>query len=67
VTLDELLALRVRSRRARAGWLRIEEAAVELGDEELDLRIATVRLAMLDVTDRIEQLVAPDLGLEVVG
>lgn len=64
MTLDELLALRARIRRARAGWLRIENAIVELGDEELDSRIAIARLAILDVADRVDQLLAPDLDFD---
>jgi hypothetical protein len=67
MTLDERLALRARTRRARAGWLRLEEEAVELGDEELDSRVAIARLAILDVADRLEQLCGlHDLGLDEV-
>jgi hypothetical protein len=53
--VDERLELRARLVRARRGWLRIEDDAAGL-DEELDARVAIARLAILDVVDRVDQL-----------
>jgi hypothetical protein len=57
LTLDEQLQIRAALARARHVWLGIEETAVELGDEELDSRVAIARLAILDAADRLDQLI----------
>jgi hypothetical protein len=41
---------------ARRAWLEVERLAAELGDDELYLDVAAVRLAILGAKDRADQL-----------
>jgi len=41
----------------RLQWRAFEALAGALFDDELDLRVAATRLAMLDVADRLDELV----------
>jgi hypothetical protein len=54
--LDLTLELHGRWADTRACWLDLERLAGLLDDEELNGRVACARLAMLDVRDRLEQL-----------
>jgi hypothetical protein len=54
--LARILELAVRAGAARHDWRAIELDADRLHDDELDLRIDAVRLNVLDVVDRLDEL-----------
>jgi len=65
MTLEEHFELELAIRKARLAWRLVEEAAGELGDEELTLEVYTARAGILGSADRLDQLLAElpvDLG-----
>lgn len=54
--LGRILELGARVAAARGEWRALELEAAELSDDELDLRVDAVRLATLDVVDRLDEL-----------
>jgi hypothetical protein len=62
--LERILELAVRVGAARAAWRTVELDAEDLSDDELDLRIDAVRLATLDVADRLDVLATNPLPEE---
>jgi hypothetical protein len=62
--LARILELAVRVGDARAGWRAIELEAERVRDDELDLRVDAVRLATLDVADRLDELATNPLPEE---
>ena len=55
--LARILELAARVGAARHEWRAIELEADGMHDDELDLRIDAVRLNVLDVADRLDELV----------
>ena len=55
--LERALALAAYVGETRAAWRAIEVEADRMFDDELDLRVDATRLAMLDVADRLDELV----------
>jgi hypothetical protein len=62
--LARILELAVRVGAARHEWRAIECKADDLFDDELDLRVDAVRLATLDVVDRLDELATNPLPEE---
>jgi hypothetical protein len=62
--LARILALVARVAGARGEWRALERDAAELFDDELDLRVDAVRLATLDVVDRLDELALDPLPEE---
>jgi hypothetical protein len=62
--LERILELATYVGATRAHWRAIEISADELLDDELSLRIDAARLAMLDVADRLDELVTNPLPEE---
>ena len=55
--LGRALELSAHIGEARSSWRAIEGLADDMLDDELNLRVDATRLAMLDVADRLDELV----------